>query len=131
MAQIEDLPNEILEKIITYLPPKTYITLSETNKKFNKLTTATGWKHHYIKDFPENSNTGKLIKDSHKHLKPAWYDIYKEEYENKKHENKKKKILMEHWRKRKIWYLETHFHTIKEITNKLCKEKLTQKIVKR
>ena len=33
---------------------------------------------------------------------------------------------MEHWRKKKTWHRETHFHTINEITNKLCKEKLTQ-----
>ena len=131
MAQIQDLPNEILEKIITELPPKTYIKLSETNKKFNNLTIATGWKHHYIKDFPENSNTGQLIKDSYKHLKPAWYDIYKEEYENKKYENKKKKILMNHWRSKRIWYSETNYHTIREITDKLCEEKITPRKIKK
>ena len=131
MTHIEDLPDEILEQIITYLPPKTRITLSKTNKKFNKLTTATGWKHHYIKDFPENSNTGQLIKDSHKHINPAWHNIYKKEYETKKHENKKKQILMEHWKKQKTWYKTTHFHTIKDITNELCKEKPAQQNIQR
>ena len=114
MSQPLNLPNEILEKIILHLPIKTLI-----NKQLNTIAKEKGWKNHYIKDFPANKNTAALIKESLQNREPDWFEIYKEEHNNRKQEDRKKRLLNLHWKMRKSWYERNSYHKIKTTTDAL------------
>ena len=94
MAQLQDLPNEILEEIITRLPTiRTTINFNETNTKFKSFTRNKGWKTHYINNFQDQNNTAQQIKDTNNYPELNWYEKYKKEYENEKQEERRQEIL--------------------------------------